>query len=139
MTLWCRKEALRQKGEGRVAGGGGQVRVEMSSCRVGKNRELKPCIQSPTEGDDHGSPRKAGGAGPSAGREVVSPGSKGLTPPGAQGRQSGFLSGAGTESFYLLLFFFMSLFFFIVFGVLDLAFFFLMFKSFRREEKISSQ
>lgn len=111
-----------------------RVRVEMSSCRFGKNRDLKPCIQSPTEGDFHGSPREAGGGGASAGREAASPGSEGLTPPGAQGRQSSFLSGAGTESFYLLLFFLMSL-FFIAFGVLDLAFFFLMFKSFRKEEK----
>lgn len=88
--------------------------MEVSSCGFGKNRELKPCIQSQTEGDDHGSPREAGGAGPNAGGEAASPGSKGLTPPGAQGRQSGFLSGAGTESFYLLLFFFMSLFFYCV-------------------------
>lgn len=55
----------------------------MSSCRLGKNRELKPCIETPTEGDNHHSPLKRGGAEPGAGREVASRGQLRVNPSGA--------------------------------------------------------
>lgn len=55
----------------------------MSSCRLGKNRELKPCIETPTEGDNHHSPLKRGGAEPSAGREVAPRGQLRVNPSGA--------------------------------------------------------
>lgn len=48
--------------------------------------------------------RVRGGAGleggRKGGRETASAGRRGLTPPGAQERQSGFLSEAGIESFH---------------------------------------
>lgn len=84
-----------------------------------------------------------GGRG-EAGRQGASgfpTGSRGLTAPGAQGRQSGFLSAAGTESFYPLLFFLLS-WLYTVLGFQDLALYIYIFNAeniWKGRKKNSSQ
>lgn len=130
---WCRKEALRQKVRG--WGWGGEELAQVWQKERRKPTHPKPDPRPTTAAGSAESGRGGGARGREGGGFPA--GSRGLTPPGAQGRQSRFSSGVGIESFYPLLFFLMSL-LFIVLGFGDLAFFFFMFKIFGREKKKST-